>query len=281
MTIAPRSVIAVFAMLFAFAVSAAFAGEAASDGQQQTITPEQAFAIMTREANNGNPAAMLSLGSLHERGVGTARNFVKAFEWYKKAADAGLAEAYYNVGVCYETGIGNGGDARRAFENFEKSAELGLPQGYYKLATLYLSGLGVEKNESWGVELLKRAVDAGHMIAANDLGLVHHAGMYGQRINEELAFDLFTRAAELGNAEAMKNIAVFYRDGIGRTADPREELKWYILSRRAGFPAGAIDEAIRRIGDEIGPEQARQAEAEAETWIADFQKRREAAAAQQ
>ncbi|MDR1535493.1 MAG: sel1 repeat family protein [Planctomycetota bacterium] len=240
----------------------------------RNLSPGEAFALMAGEAEKGIPSAMLTLGTMYERGIGTARNYMKALEWYGKAANAGLAEGYYNLGVCYEIGMGTSGDAEKAFLNFEKSAELNLPQGLYKLASLYFLGFGTGKNEGWGVELLKRAAQAGHMIAANDLGVIFFAGDFGQAKNADQAFEMFSRAAQLGNAEAMKNLAVFYRDGLGgRSADPVQELKWYLLARRAGFPAGALDKPIEEIRAKVGPEKARAVDAEVESWIADFQAR--------
>lgn len=240
---------------------------------QQVISQAEAFTLMAGEAEKGNPAAMLTLGVMYERGIGTPRNFIKAFEWYGKAATANMAEGYYNVGVCYEIGMGNGGDPAKAFYNFEKSAELGLAQGLYKLATLYFIGFGTTRNEPWGVELLNRAAAAGHMVAANQLGVIYFEGRAGQAKDEGKAFTMFSRAAELGNAEAMKNLAVFYRDGLGRPADPPEELKWYTLARRAGFPAGAVDAAIQQVSEKLGPDATKKVEETVEAWIADFQSR--------
>ena len=251
------------------------AAEAQPSGQPpQTLSPAEAFAVISAEAEKGVPSAILTLGTMYERGIGTPRNFIKALEWYRKAAKAGLAEGYYNVGVCHEIGMGTAGGAAEAFINFEKSAELGLAQGFYKLASLYFIGFGTAKNEQWGVELLKRAAAAGHMVAANDLGVIYFAGTFGQAKNPELAFDMFTRASQLGNAEAMKNLAVFYRDGLGgRAADPAQELKWYLLSRRAGFPPGALDKTIEDLRARIGPDQAKSVDAEVESWIADVKAR--------
>jgi TPR repeat protein len=234
----------------------------------------EAFALMAGEAEKGSSSAMLTLGTMYERGIGTPRNFTKAFEYYRKAAAAGVAEGYYNVGVCYEIGMGNAGDAGDAFINFEKSAELGLPQGLYKLASLYFTGAGTAKNEKWGTELLTRAAAAGHMIAANDLGVIYFEGNFGQPKDVEKAFEMFTRAAQLGNAESMKNLAVFYRDGLGKRAvSPEQELKWYLLARRGGFPAGALDKVIEDARAKVGPEKAQAVDAEVESWIADFQAR--------
>lgn len=264
------------AILFAVLFGIAPAGDTV-DGQgapqQRNVSPQEAFTLMTNEANGGNKNAMLTLGTMYERGIGTPRNFDNALDWYQKAAQAGLAEGYYNSGVCYEIGMGTRGDVKRAFENFEKSAELGLSQGLYKLASLYFTGTGTEKNEQWGVELLTRAAAANHSGAANDLGVISFEGTYGQPKDLNKAFENFTKAAGMGNAEAMKNLAVFYRDGLGRPADPAQELKWYALARLAGYPAPPLNAAIEKVKGLMTPEQVNQVEQEAQTWVRDFQQR--------
>lgn len=244
--------------------------------QQIVISPVEAFTIMAGEAEKGSPRAMLTLGTFYEQGIGTPRNFVKALEWYEKAAAAGSAEAFYRVGVAYEIGLGNTGDPQKSFESFEKSAEMNLPEGFYKLATLYITGSAVQKNEAWGVALLTRAADMGHMNAANDLGVIFFEGLYGNTRDVSKAYDMFIRSADLGNAEAMKNLGVFYREGIGRPADPAQELKWYTLALRAGFRQDAMVVAIKELRDKIGPDAAKKVDAEVEAWVAAFQAREKA-----
>ncbi len=279
--------------VFVFALAAlgclaAVAGEtaaapAAQAGQQQNaISTAQAFALLEQEAEKGSAAALVTLGSMYERGIGTQRDFARAFDCFSRAAAAGLAEGYYNTGVCYEVGMGTTGsadpkNAGLAFHNFEKAAELGLPQGLYKLAAVYMSGLGTEKNEAWGVELLGRAAAAGHAGAANDLGVIHFEGNFGLARDTGKAHDWFLKSAELGSGEAMKNLAVFYRDGVDRPADPGQELKWYALARLAGYPAGPLNVAIEEVKKKMTEADIAKIEAEAQAWVKAFQERRQAA----
>lgn len=243
--------------------------------QPKSVSPEQAFMLMTGEAEKGNAAAMLTLGTMYERGLGTPRNFTSAFEWYRKAADAGLAEGYYNLGVCYEIGMGAAGDAEKAFANFERSAELKLPQGLYKLAALYINGTGVSRNVPWGVELLGRAASINHAGAAYTLGAIALEGSYGQPKDVARAFDWFSKSAELGNAEAMRNLALFYRDGIGRPADPKQELKWFALARLAGYPAATLNPAIDKVRASLTEAEIAQVEKESREWVQAFQQRQQ------
>lgn len=275
------------AVLFAAAlfVTAARAGDqnATVGGQQpqQNISPAEALAYIQEKAAAGEKPAMLTMGTMYERGVGVPRNFAKALEWYRKCAAAGMSEGYYNVGVCYEIGMGTTGNEVEAFNNFEKSAELGLPQGFYKLATMYIQGVGTAKNEAWGIELLGRAAAGGHAGAANDLGLIAFEGSYGQKKDPTKAFEWFTQSANDGNAEAMKNLAVFYRDGIGRAKNPSEELKWYALARLAGYPAPPLNNAMEKVKSGMSEDQVNAVESQARAWLEDFQRRMQAKQAEQ
>lgn len=268
------------ALRIVFPHASAAAGETAAPAgaqhQQRVISQPEAFRLMLAEADKGNAAAMLTVGTMYERGMGTPRNFVKAFEFYRKAAEAGLAEGHYNVGVCYEIGMGNGGDIDLAFQSFEEAAKLGLTQALYKLAEFYIAGAGVQKNEAWGVELLGRAAAKGHMVACNDLGAIYYEGRLGQTKDVSRAYEWFVRSADLGYGEAMKNLGVMYRDGIGVPADAKQALKWFALARLAGMQIPAIEAAMTAIRENLTEGQIKEVEAEAQVWIDAFQKRQQA-----
>lgn len=241
--------------------------------ERRTVSPEEAFALMNAEAEKGNAEAMLTLGTLHERGVGTPRNYSKALEWYGKAATAGLGQGYYNVGICFEVGMGTSVDMSKAFSCFESAAKLGMAEGLFKMGMMRLSGIGVEKDDALGVDLLGRALAGGNSQAANNLGMIAFEGSHGQRKDMNKAFDYFSQSAEMGNAEAMKNLAVFFRDGLGRPVDPAQELKWYALARLAGYPAQSLNAVIEAARDKLTGEQVRRVEEEAQAWVKNFRER--------
>jgi TIR domain/Sel1 repeat len=56
---------------------------------------KQVFAVFQAGADHGNASAMSFLGQLYRDGVGVARDFVKAREWYEKAADRGDEPSRY------------------------------------------------------------------------------------------------------------------------------------------------------------------------------------------
>ncbi len=258
---------AVLVTSFSFAFSQDTVEVPSPTPQQQVVTAEEALTLLTEEADKGNSAAMLTLGSMYERGFGAPRNYSKSLEWYGKAATAGLAEGYYNVGICFEVGMGTSVDMEKAFTCFENAARLGLSSGIYKTGIMCLTGTGTKVDEARGIEMLGRAATAGDPKAAGALGLISFEGNYGQPKDMKKAFDYFTQAAELGNPEAMKNLGLLYRDGLGCTADPQQELKWYALARLAGYPPQSINPAIDTVRNKLTGEQVQKVEGEAQAWI--------------
>jgi TPR repeat protein len=74
-------------------------------------------------------------------------------------------------------------------------------------------------------------------------------------------------AAEAGNVEAMKNIAVVYKDGIEVEASPGDALKWYLIAEKCGYPTEALSEVTAELRKGLKKDQQKKAETEAETWI--------------
>lgn len=239
---------------------------------QQPANAAALFAQVVDLAAQGDKQAILDMGIMHERGIGTPVNFGKALEWYRKAANAGLAEGYYNTAVCYEIGMGTAVEPGRALANYEKAASMGLAAAHYKLASMSLSGQGAPHDIAKGLASLAQAAEAGHSGAANELGVICLLGQLGQQKDEQKAFRLFTRAAELGNLEAIKNIAVIHKDGLGQPQSPAKALTWYLIAQKGGYLAD-LAPIISELEGSLSPEDIQAARNEADAWNAAFEQR--------
>lgn len=255
------------------------AAPVAQPAQRQQVQPETAFALVSAQAEKGNPQAMLQLGGFYEQGVGVGRNYSKAFEWYRKAADAGRPEGYYNLGVCYEIGMGAAGDMAKSIQNYQKAAEMGLTQAMQKLASIYITGAGVPRNTALGMAWLEKAAGAGMPQALNELGVIYLSGLLEQKKDEKKALAMFIRAADLGNLESMKNIAVMYKDGLGVAADPAKAYSWYLIARRGGYGGEDLVRVIGLLEGSLTAAAAERARKDADEWIASFVKRQAEAGA--
>jgi TPR repeat protein len=67
----------------------------------------------------------LQLGLLHNQGQEVTQDYVKAREWYQKAAEAGNATAMFNLGLLYYHGEGVTQDYVKAREWFQKGSKTG------------------------------------------------------------------------------------------------------------------------------------------------------------
>lgn len=215
---------------------------------------------------------MEAIGTFYENGVGLVPNYTEALKWYKKASDAGLVEAMYRLGSCYEIGIGTPVNPKEAIAFYQKASDNKSAAAAYKLASLYMSGSLIPVNQAKAIEYMQVAVVNGHSDAANELGVIYLQGLVGQQADAAKASQMFLQSAEMGNAEAMKNMAVMYRSGIGRSPDPARALRWYLAAQNSGFQPENIGQIISELKRELNPEQISKAAEEAEQWLQARQK---------
>jgi hypothetical protein len=230
-------------------------------------TPQEALTRVRSEADRGDARAMFTLGGFYVEGLIVQRNFSVAREWYEKSANAGLAEGVFNVGVCWETGMGSASDPAKAAEFFKRAADMNLPQALFKMSVILDGGLGVDRDQAASMSYLKRAADARHPDAASIMGLVYLNGTNGEPKNGNKGVSMLEIAAEAGNVEAMKNIAVVYKDGIEVLASPFDALKWYLIAEKCGYPKDGLTGVIDELRKKLKKDQQQKAETEADAWI--------------
>ena len=76
---------------------------------------ERAFDLWRPLAEQGDQDAQNYLGIHYYLGLGTARNYALAKQWYMRAAENGHADAQRNLGLIYEAGHGAERDFEKAF----------------------------------------------------------------------------------------------------------------------------------------------------------------------
>ena len=95
---------------------------------------ESALRIWLESAQSGDAEAQTTVGEIYERGLGTAPDYAKAAEWYRKAADQDHARALFNLGTLYEQGLGVEKDALQALNLYRDAGglegDVGFEEGY-------------------------------------------------------------------------------------------------------------------------------------------------------
>lgn len=94
-------------------------GKPASGEGGDSLTPLQAW---LPAANARDPEAQTNVGEIYEKGRSVERDYARAAEWYRKAADQGYARAQTNLGHLYERGLGVRKDPRMAAMWYERAA---------------------------------------------------------------------------------------------------------------------------------------------------------------
>jgi TPR repeat protein len=166
-------------------------------------------------AEKGNVGAQKRLGYLYEIGAGVERDWLKAAEWYSKAADAGDDGAAAALGFIGRNWVRmNPGGNQAIYALVEKAAKMGNPRAQFSLGLMnYRIG---------------------------DLSFDATSG------NLDEALIWYRRAAEQGDVHSEIVVALAYAKGIGVAQSEVEAYKWYDLAASLAKYADVKDDVIRR-----------------------------------
>jgi TPR repeat protein len=269
-------------------------------GAYQRGMYKTAFDLATKRVQEKNdPKAMTMLGELYANAMGVKRDYARAAEWYKRAAEAGDREgmfalamlrlsgrgggtanreegarwlasaaklgnpkAAYNLALLYLDGQTFPQDVKRAAELLRVAADAGNPEAQYALATFYKEGTGVEKNIDKAVRLLQAAALADNVDAEVEYAIAMFNGT-GTPKNEAAAIALLRKAAKQNNPIAQNRLARVLVTGVGAPMDKLEGLKWHLVAKTAGKGDLMLDEALAQ----ASPEDRAKAQEAARRWL--------------
>ena len=113
---------------------------------------------------------MCCLGLCYEKGHGVVLSDRKAYDLYKRAADAGYHRGYLMIAFCYLEGIFVEEDNAKALQWFEKGAEAGNLLAMYNAASMYEEGEdGVKRDLKRAKYWYQKAAAEGYEPAVNAL----------------------------------------------------------------------------------------------------------------
>ena len=200
---------------------------------------EKAFDWFKRGAEAGSAEAMESLGIAYLNGTGTIPDVEEAERWLIKAAENGNVSAMNKLAVVYVDGDFGGKNVAKAIEWWVKAAEHengGDSYAMINLGRTYRDGAeGVEKDIDKALEWFIRAANAGNKFAACELGAGYYNGIFGKP-DIKLALKWWQKAAKLGDATAMNNIGEMYRDGEVGEVDLDKAIDWFTRAANCESP---------------------------------------------
>ena len=118
---------------------------------------------------NDDEYALNCLGEIYRNGIGIKRNLARAYDYFKKAANAGLADAQNYLGLMFANGEHVQQDSWKAVKWYQKAVDQGHTIAKYNLARCYYYGNGVEEDEDYAEYLLQEAADEGFEAARDFL----------------------------------------------------------------------------------------------------------------
>lgn len=135
----------------------------------KVIDGDAYFISAANAAQAGDVKAQFDLGVMYFRGIGVPQDYIKALDFFEKAAAQGherakeyIPKTYFALGSDYfseEAGVRQ--DDQEAFKWFSKAAELGHAQSQYIVGLMYYFGEGIPKDENKGVQLIKQSAQNG------------------------------------------------------------------------------------------------------------------------
>ena len=115
--------------------------------------------------------------------------------------------------------------SRLHFEDQLKKAEGGDPAVLCELGACYLGGVGTKQDCEKAVMLFKKAADLGNAAAMRAIGLLYNSEL--EERDYEKAMDWLKKAADLGDTEAMRGIGFLYDFGHGVEQDHKKAMEWF------------------------------------------------------
>lgn len=166
----------------------------------------KAFDYYKQAANNGLAKAQNTVGSFYELGRGVEKNIDLAVSWYRKAADQGYVLAQLNLGVIEYRNQ----KYETARSWFEAAAEEGDVEAQSFLGTIYAKGQGVDVDLEKSLFWHEKSAQNGS--AESQYALGQH---YYSIQKYEDAFAWYKKASDQGLIQAKHNLARMYENGQG------------------------------------------------------------------
>lgn len=183
--------------------------------------------LLEKALELGSGRAAYRLGWMYERCFLTEEpDYVKALEYYERAASMNDADGYCRAALYLMNGYGGVTDVDKAREYYAKAAELGSNYGRVELAFFYERGDGVEKDYQKAFDLCLTAAKEEYPYAMCRVGLYLEKGVLGEE-QPEAAFNWYRKSAEAGDNDGIFALGRCYKHGIGTEEDCDKALEWF------------------------------------------------------
>ena len=182
---------------------------------------EPKFPGQTIKPQNMRSYVWYRIGKMHCYGLGTEQDYAEAFKWFEKSAIEDNKFAQFSLANLYYYGNGTDQSYEKAYRWYMAATEHGQPYAAYAIAQMYANGEYVGKDESEAKRYYKQALSGFLKLETDDqaddnllykMGRMFRLGL-GTDVDIPNAIDYFKRAADLGNRNARRTMALEYISG--------------------------------------------------------------------
>ncbi len=167
-----------------------------------------------------------------------AGEFCETLPACQQQAKLGNAAAQAELGLRYQQGEGVAPDVMKAFYWFKKAAEQGNPIGLEEVGTAYYRGDSVARDNQKAIYWWKQAAEKGKSSAMWWLGYIYSRENANVTMDKKQACGWFKRAAESGGEQwagganpAYYELANCYERGEGLAKDNAKAIYWFEKAR--------------------------------------------------
>lgn len=201
-------------------------------------------------------AAMPAIGDT-AAGLAAFKNkdYERAYQEWKAAADAGQAEAQFDLGVLYAKGLGVAQDLNEAAGWYRKSAAQGNAEAEFALGQMYARGWGVPRDVADAIRWFDLANSVENDGPPTDWMTIEGFGM--EQDPQQAAY-WYRLAADNGHAEAQYYLSRLYAGGKGVKRDEAQAERWVSASATQGYAPAMADLGKRfAAGNGVAPDDKR------------------------
>lgn len=192
-------------------------------------------------ASNLKSYVQYRIGKMYCYGLGTEKNYTKAFDWFLKSAKENNKFAQFSLANLYYYGNGVEKDLSQAFLWYQKSATHGQPYASYAVAQMNSKGKYVSKDDNTAQQYYKQALSGFLNLERKEqadenlfykIGMMYKNGL-GTDIDISKAIEYFQRSADnKWSSYQLGNLYLFGADGLEK--DKEKAIRWLTKSADDG-----------------------------------------------
>lgn len=199
--------------------------------------------------------AAFMLARMYDRGIGVARDPVRARTWYDKAAGYGFVPALDILGARALAGADGPRDPVRGLSQLKEAADAGYPAAQFHLARAYYDADGVPRDLAMARAYFDAAARAGIPAALFAAGRMRDLGE-GANADPAQAIVFYKEAALKGDRDARFALGTYFYSGevVGKNLATARQ--WFDAAARQGQPDALFNLGVMTANGEGGAKDA-------------------------